>query len=183
MLRSVIAFAVLACVAAAYAPSVLPGLLQANGATSAVSTPPVPAGDAAVSAIPASGSDAADGAVAEIQAGAGGQYSTDVSINGAHIRMLVDTGATFVAISAQTASRLGLRLSEADYTLRMTTANGVARAAPIMLPSVSVGDVYVPSVQGVAMEPRAGEMNLLGMSFLKRLSAVEQKSGRLILKQ
>jgi aspartyl protease family protein len=183
MLRSVIAFAVLACVAATFAPSVLPGLLQGGSGTSAVSTPPAPMGEAPVSTNPANGAEGADGAIAEIQAGAGGQYSTDVSINGAHIRMLVDTGATFVAISAQTASRIGLRLSEADYTLRMTTANGVARAAPVMLPSVSVGDVYLPSVQGVAMEPRAGDMNLLGMSFLKRLSAVEQKSGRLILKQ
>jgi aspartyl protease family protein len=183
MLRSAIAFAVLACAAAAYAPSVLPELLQSGAATSAMSTPPASIGAAPASTVPANASGEADGGVAEIQADPRGQYSTDVAINGAHIRMLVDTGATFVAISAQTASRIGLRLNESDYTLRMTTANGVARAAPVILPSVSVGDVYLPSVQGVAMEPRAGEMNLLGMSFLKRLSAVEQKSGRLILKQ
>jgi aspartyl protease family protein len=179
MLRSSIVVAIVACVLASFAPGLLPGLLKSGG-TSAVATPPP---DAIVSVSPASASEDADGRTAEIQSDPGGQYLTDVSISGAHVRMLVDTGATYVSISAQTASRLGLRLEEASYTLRMTTANGVARAAPVLLPSVRVGDVYLPSVQGVAMEPRAGDVNLLGMSFLKRLSGVEQKSGRLILKQ
>ena len=94
-----------------------------------------------------------------------------------------DTGATFVSLSAETAQRIGLPVNESSYTARMTTANGIARAAPVMLNAVSVGDVYVPAVHGIVMDRQAGSVNLLGMSFLKRLSGVEQKSGQLILRQ
>jgi aspartyl protease family protein len=184
MLRSSILVAVVACIAAVYAPTVFPALLQAmSGGTSPPPARPVaaPAPPIAPAVTPAS--DAEEGRTIEIPADGGGQYSTDVEINGVFVRMLVDTGATTVALSADTAQRLGLPLSEASYTALVRTANGVARAAPVVLSAVSVGDIYVPAVQGVVLERRAGHVDLLGMSFLKRLSSVEQKSGRLILRQ
>ena len=183
MLRSSILVAVVACIVAVYAPTVFPILLQSmSGATGAApaiaggpARPPTPE--------PAKASGAEEGRMVEIAADGGGQYSTDVVINGAIVHMLVDTGATNVALSADTAQRLGLPLSEASYTAFVHTANGVARAAPVILPAVSVGDIYVPAVQGLVLERRAGHVDLLGMSFLKRLSSVEQRSGRLVLRQ
>jgi aspartyl protease family protein len=184
MLRSSILVAVVACILAAYAPTVLPALLAAmNGSASPQQAAPQPQVSAPPPVTPASADDSQEARVFQIAADRGGQYSTDVSINGVLVHMLVDTGATTVAISADTAERIGLPLSEASYTAMVRTANGVARAAPVTLSNVTIGGIYVPEVQGIVFERRAGRVDLLGMSFLKRLSSVEQKDGRLILRQ
>lgn len=182
MLRSSLLVALLACLIAAYAPTVFPALLQAMSERASAPQPLAVAAPAPPPAAAAESRDNDDRRV-EIDADAGGQYSTEVAVNGVIVHMLVDTGATTVALSADTAQRLGLPLSDASYTALVRTANGVARAAPVVLSAVSIGDIYVPAVQGVVFERKAGHVDLLGMSFLKRLSSVEQKSGRLILRQ
>lgn len=181
MLRSSLLVALLACLIAAYAPTVFPALLQAMSERTSAPQPLAVAAPAPPSAAAESRDN--DDRRVEIDADAGGQYSTEVAVNGVIVHMLVDTGATTVALSADTAQRLGLPLSDASYTALVRTANGVARAAPVVLSAVSIGDIYVPAVQGVVFERKAGHVDLLGMSFLKRLSSVEQKSGRLILRQ
>lgn len=118
-----------------------------------------------------------------IEAGSGGQYATEVYVNGVPVKMLVDTGATMVVISHDTASRLGLQVLDADYTKRVRTANGIAAVAPIILREVSLGSIYLGDVEALVAARDAGAIDLLGMSFLKRLASVEQKSGRLILRQ
>ena len=120
---------------------------------------------------------------AEIAADSGGQYAADVEINGQLVRMLVDTGATMVVISYDTALRLGMAPLASDYTARVRTANGVAAVAPVTLREVTVGPVYVGAVQALVADRSAGAVNLLGMSFLKRLASVEQRDGRLVLHQ
>jgi len=185
MLRSSILVAVVACILATYAPTVFPALLASlHGGGASQPLTPTPEINVSAPAVPASASESAeDGRVVQIEADNGGQYSTDVTINGVLVHMLVDTGATTVAISADTAGRIGLPLSEASYTAMVRTANGAARAAPVVLSAVTIGDIYLPAVQGIVLERRAGRVDLLGMSFLKRLSSVEQKAGRLILRQ
>jgi len=118
-----------------------------------------------------------------IPADAGGQYSTDVEIDGQNVKMLVDTGATMVVISAETASRLGLQIANSDYTGRVRTANGIAAVAPVTLREVTIGPIYLGEVQALVADRNAGAVNLLGMSFLKRLASVEQQSGRLMLRR
>jgi aspartyl protease family protein len=120
---------------------------------------------------------------AQIAADAGGQYAADVEINGQYVRMLVDTGATMVVISYDTASRLGIAPVASDYTVHVRTANGVAAVAPVMLREVTVGPVFVGAVQALVADRSAGAINLLGMSFLKRLASVEQRDGKLVLHQ
>jgi clan AA aspartic protease (TIGR02281 family) len=48
---------------------------------------------------------------------------------------------------------------------------------------VTIGPIYLGDVKALVAARNAGDLNLLGMSFLKRLASVEQKSGRLILRQ
>jgi aspartyl protease family protein len=120
---------------------------------------------------------------AEIVADAGGQYATEVEINGQIVRMMVDTGATMVVISYDTASRLGMAPVASDYTGRVRTANGVAAVAPVTLREVTVGQVYVGEVKALVADRSSGAVNLLGMSFLKRLASVEQRDGKLVLRQ
>jgi aspartyl protease family protein len=175
-------FAVIVAVGACFLGLVAPNLLLtffSNDARGPAQTIAAPA-KANVALSPPAQSDAAE---ASIDADGGGQYATEVYINGAPVRMLVDTGATMVVISYQTASRIGLQVLNADYTGRAQTANGVAAVAPVTLREVTIGPIYLGDVKALVAAPDAGAVDLLGMSFLKRLASVEQRSGKLILRQ
>ncbi|HWY84918.1 MAG TPA: TIGR02281 family clan AA aspartic protease [Roseiarcus sp.] len=111
-----------------------------------------------------------------------GQYAAGVLVNGAPVQMLIDTGASDVCISASTARRLGLSPSGGRRRV-MQTANGQSTALPTVLRSVSLGGLYVSDVEALILMPDAGEVNLLGESFLKRLVSVEQRNGTLVLRQ
>jgi aspartyl protease family protein len=111
-----------------------------------------------------------------------GQYAADALINGLPIRMLVDTGASDVIVSASTAARVGLLPSGGRPRL-IQTANGKSTASPAVLNHLSFGGLYMNDVEALILTPEAGEVNLLGESFLKRLVSVEQRDGMLILRQ
>ena len=96
--------------------------------------------------------------------------------------MLVDTGATEVCISASTAKRLALSPSGGRKRL-IQTANGQSTASPTILTNLSLDGLYMNDVEALILAPEAGEGNLLGESFLKRLVSVEQRNGTLILRQ
>jgi aspartyl protease family protein len=117
-----------------------------------------------------------------LAADAGGQYSVEALVGGQSVHMLVDTGATMVVISASLADRLGLS-PESGRKWRVRTANGDAVATEAILPSVDLGTVYQANVPALIADRTAGEVNLLGMSFLRRLSSVEQRNGQLVLRQ
>jgi aspartyl protease family protein len=111
-----------------------------------------------------------------------GQYAAEALINGSPVRMLVDTGATIVSVSASTARRLGLSPSRGRKIL-IQTANGQSTASSTTLKSVSLDGLYMNDVEALILAPEAGEVNLLGESFLKRLTSVEQRNGMLVLRQ
>lgn len=113
-----------------------------------------------------------------------GHYLADVDINGSRIaNMLIDTGATAVALSYEDAEAIGLFPAPADYTIQVSTANGVAHAAHVKLLDVRIGNVVVHDVDAVVGERGAMSSSLLGMTFLSRLSKFEVASGALILHQ
>jgi len=111
-----------------------------------------------------------------------GQYAGEALIDGSPVRMLVDTGASDVFVSASTAARLGL-VPSAGRKRMIQTANGQSTATPAVLRSLSLGGLYMNDVEALILAPEAGEINLLGESFLKRLVSVEQRQGMLILRQ
>ena len=103
-------------------------------------------------------------------------------INGVPVRMLVDTGASEVCVSASTARLLGLSSLRGRKRV-MQTANGLSTAYPTILRSLSLDGLYMNDVEALILAPEAGEVNLLGEGFLKRLTSVEQREGMLILRQ
>jgi aspartyl protease family protein len=111
-----------------------------------------------------------------------GQYAADALLNGEPVRMLVDTGASDVFVSASTAARLGL-VPSGGRRRTIQTANGQSTATPAVLRRLSFGGLYMNDVEALVLAPEAGEINLLGESFLKRLVSVEQRDGMLILRQ
>ena len=124
---------------------------------------------------------AADGYTVEVPLGRDGHYHVDADINGRSVAVLVDTGASVVALTAEDADAAGIFVSDADFTSRILTANGAARVAPVVLDKVSIGDITVRDVRAVVSEPGALTVSLLGMTFLNQLDRVDMRSGKLIL--
>jgi aspartyl protease family protein len=118
----------------------------------------------------------------ELKAVSGGHFITTAEINGRDIDVMVDTGATAVALSYEDAETAGLRPSSLDYTVTVSTANGLAKAAPVTLEKVEIDGVRVSDVNGLVMPEGAMRGSLLGMSFLGRLQSFRVEDGVLYLK-
>jgi aspartyl protease family protein len=111
-----------------------------------------------------------------------GHFQADVQVEGVTLKMLVDTGASAVTLTAEDAERAGIHPFPNDYTVRVSTANGIAPAAHVELHQVSVGPITVRDVQALVMQPGATSVSLLGMTFLQRLSSFQVADNRLVLK-
>ena len=110
-----------------------------------------------------------------------GHFYTRANVNGRAIAVLVDTGATTIALTYEDADRLGLRPRDSDYTHTVNTANGIGRAAQIELDSVEIGDVEVRNLRGLVLEPGRLKVTLLGMEFIRRLESFELRGNKLVL--
>ena len=119
----------------------------------------------------------------ELKADQGGQFQSDVEIEGSRIHMLVDTGATFVSLSYEDAEKLGFSPAPADYTVTTHTANGIVMNAKMNLREVRLGTLMVSNVPAVVMPKNVRGVSLLGMSFLKKLGGFEVASDTLIMRQ
>ncbi len=108
----------------------------------------------------------ASGTRVVLSAGSGGHFVTQGQINGRAVQLVVDTGATMVALSVTDAERVGLNYT-AGQPVQMSTANGVIPGWRLKLASVRVGDVVVYDVDAI-VSSGAMPYVLLGNSFLAR---------------
>lgn len=97
-----------------------------------------------------------------------GHFVTTGQINGVTVRMLVDTGASFISLSSSEAKRLGINYL-AGQRATISTANGVVPAYKVKLDEVRVGDVTLNNVDGMVHADNSLPIILLGMSFLNRM--------------
>jgi aspartyl protease family protein len=118
-----------------------------------------------------------------LPAGQFGHFLTEVEINGRDIGVMVDTGASLVALTYDDAERAGIFVNPSDFTHLAQTANGTARVARVTISRIRIGDIMVRNVAAVVSERGASERTLLGMSFLGRLSRVEMRGATLVLEE
>ena len=102
-----------------------------------------------------------------IHADSGGQFNAAGSINGASMRFIVDTGATFVSLGRSDALKAGIDITKGEPAM-MQTANGIVRAWKVRLDTVRVGDVTLRNIEGI-VHGNDMPIALLGMSFLNRM--------------
>jgi aspartyl protease family protein len=118
---------------------------------------------------------------AEVVADARGHFITMAEIEHTPIMVLVDTGASVVALSYEDAEQAGLAPRTLTYDVPINTANGRVEAARVVLDRVEIGNVLVRDVEGVVLPRGAYEGTLLGMSFLNKLSRFKVENGTLFL--
>ena len=113
--------------------------------------------------------------------GQGGHFFKQGQINGKLVDLIVDTGASSVAMSVPYAKRIGLDYS-GGRKIGISTANGMTQGWVVTLSSVRVGDVEVSNVEGVVSE---GSMPyvLLGNSFLNRFDMTRTGEQMVLIKR
>lgn len=115
-----------------------------------------------------------------IRSGANGHFQVTAEIDGTAVPFIVDTGASRIILTRQDAESIGLFVGPQDFTQRYQTANGIAKAAPVVLSSIRIGDLEMYDLQASVME-KGLSVSLLGMSFLSRLEGYKVRGDRLVI--
>jgi aspartyl protease family protein len=116
----------------------------------------------------------------EIAAANDGHFYVDAEINFRPVHLMVDTGATVVALRQSDAEAAGIRLQRGDFTNPVQTANGTTMAAQTLLDSIVVEDVEVRNIRALVIPDDQLSISLLGGSFLNGLQRFEVADGTLI---
>ena len=110
-----------------------------------------------------------------LQMDGSGHFTGSFRLNGRAVDGLIDTGATFIALNAKTARSIGIRLSPADFTYGVRTANGTTKAAKVVLDRVEIGIISIDDVEAFVLSDDALSATLVGMSFMSKLSSYKVK--------
>ncbi|MEN0088381.1 MAG: TIGR02281 family clan AA aspartic protease [Pseudomonadota bacterium] len=188
-MRNLVITCCLVAFAAPFAVSKLQGAMELTTGTEVRTPPPVersakakPQGSPLqpvyrTSMRPSGGS----GRKAVIDVSRDGHFRPRAKLNRVTIPVMVDTGASTIAINKSTAKRVGISTGRLNYNVRVSTANGMVMAARATLDSVSIGKITVRDVAALVLDDNALNTVLLGNSFLGRLKGYRVTDGQLIL--
>ena len=115
-----------------------------------------------------------------VRASDSGAFYMDVFLNGQPARMLVDTGATGLALSPADALVAGLNVGGLRYTVPVQTADGASLAAQAVLDTIQVGGLTFRNQRALVL--RQGRLSLLGVAILRRFQSFEINGDRLTLR-
>jgi aspartyl protease family protein len=121
-------------------------------------------------------------AVTELHSSDMGHYVVRARINKFDIEVMVDTGASVVALSYEDAQRANLHPNNLNFNVPVSTANGNVNAARVKLDRVEIDTVRVENVDAMVLPQGALNGTLLGMSFLSKLDSFKSEGGVLTLK-
>lgn len=108
-------------------------------------------------------------------------FYADTEIEGRNIRMLVDSGASIVALTRRDAEAIGINVDDLPIGGSASTAGGVVPMRMVMLDSVEVEGIEVRRVQAAVIDADMG-VSLLGQSFLSKLAAVNVEGDTMTLR-
>lgn len=121
------------------------------------------------------------GGAVELRASDDGHFQANARINGANVRLLVDTGATMLALAPDDAERIGFDLDTLLFDRPVNTANGRTYVAFVRVEAIEIGAINLADV-GATVHRDGLDTSLLGMNVLDRLSGFERKGDKLILR-
>lgn len=118
---------------------------------------------------------------ATFRRGMGGHFQVRANINGADIPLIFDTGASAVVLTSEDARKAGIDTDALRYTVSVSTANGMGKAASVRLDNMNVGGIERQGVRAFVAEEHALDTSLLGMTFLETLKRYAVSSNSLEL--
>lgn len=111
---------------------------------------------------------------------ADGHFYADVTVDGGSAEMMVDTGASIVALTADDADAAGVQWSEDEVRPVARGANGTVLGVPVVLDRVQLGELEAEQIEAVVI-PEGLDISLLGQSFLSKIQRVEIEQDRMVL--
>ena len=124
------------------------------------------------------GTTVSDGTV-EIDRSSDGHFYADVQINGSTVHMLIDTGASEIALTRADAQSAGLATSIGMNDVVGRGADGDVHGEVLKLDRVSLGHRTAEGLPAVVLN--SGDQSLLGQSFLSQFDKVEIQGDTMLL--
>ena len=109
-----------------------------------------------------------------------GHYYASVTANGVPTQMLVDTGASVVALTGSDAKALGITWSDDQVQPVAQGASGPVNGFQVTLDRVQLGGLDVQDVPAIVVPEGLG-VSLLGQSFLGRVKHVDIQEDKMAL--
>lgn len=109
-----------------------------------------------------------------------GHFYADVRINGNLVHMLIDTGASGIALSRDDAQTAGLATSIGMNDVVGEGADGAVRGEYVKLDKVELGPLSASGLDAVVLN--SGQQSLLGQSFLAKFASVQIEGNRMVLR-
>ena len=123
----------------------------------------------------AGGSAPANNSPVSLYADQAGHFFGNLSINGASLKYVVDTGATTVALNSGDA-----KFAKIDYEkgerITMSTANGEVSAYLVKLNTLKIGSIILNNVEATVNEGGSPPYVLLGMTALNHMDMKRDNS-------
>jgi aspartyl protease family protein len=109
-----------------------------------------------------------------------GHFYADAAVNGQPVRVVVDTGASTVALTVADAQRIGVPFSPSEFSVIGSGASGPVRGQAVTLDNVAVDGKEVRGVRAVVLEGL--DVSLLGQTYLSRISSVQMSGETMTLR-
>ena len=110
-----------------------------------------------------------------------GHFAVRANVQNVQLTLMVDTGASFITLTAADAEHIGVDVSSLRFTTEVHTANGVIQAAPIRIQRIAIGSIERRDLPALVAPPDSLDQSLLGMSFLNTLNGYAISGDRLVL--
>jgi aspartyl protease family protein len=156
----------------------LPSGHQAPGASAVAPVTAATANVAApVRASPAAAPSPRETRLARMESG---HFYADPSINGQPVHVVIDTGASFVALTKADAHRIGIPFSESEFEVVGTGASGPVRGKLVELDRIDLDGKEVRHVRAAVLEGL--DISLLGQAYLSRIGGVQMSGDEMVLR-
>lgn len=130
---------------------------------------------------PLSAMDAEGRATVTLDKLSNGHFGARLSINGATVDAMVDTGATTTVLTLADARKAGFDPDQLNFTIPVSTANGIAHAARVTAGTVQLGSIERRNLPMLVAD-QGLRQSLLGMNFIGSLSGFDVRGDRMILR-
>ena len=115
-----------------------------------------------------------------VRMSADGHFWVNASVNGVPRRMLIDSGATVTAISADTAREAAVETGTGLTPVVLKTANGMAPARTGSVEELRIGNIVARNLK-IVSAPGLGDIDVIGMNFLSELQSWRVEGRTLVL--
>lgn len=110
-----------------------------------------------------------------------GHFTTQATINGATIPMVIDSGASLVVLRREDALAAGISVFPSEFTGTAQTAGGTVKTKRVMLDRIGIAGIERRNVAAAVVDANL-PTSLLGQSFLAQLNEVRMAGDEIILR-